>query len=200
MRELKRQGKCDVNHHEPTSQEDLETVYKYFERCTEDNVILQHMVYFDLSLYHLRDLRKEHFAVNKDSAGLRYLYAVQSESTKNHQSDHEDNFSKGRMYEIPGSDLYPLKSYEFYLSKLCNGLDLLFQQPNKLQFMENTFSWYHPVPLGHNTLGNMMATVSGNAQLSCRYTNHCLRATAITILDAANFASRHIMTFFWTQG
>ena len=31
MRELKRQGKCDVNHHEPTSQEDLETVYKYFE-------------------------------------------------------------------------------------------------------------------------------------------------------------------------
>ena len=76
MKEFKHQGKCDVNHHEPTSQEDLETVYKYFERCTEDNVILQHKVYFDLSLYHLRDLRKEHFAVNKDSAGLRYLYYI----------------------------------------------------------------------------------------------------------------------------
>ena len=41
----------------------------------------------------------------------------------------------------------------------------------------------------------MMATISQNAQLSRRYTNHCLRATAITILDAANFASRYIMTF-----
>ena len=122
IKELKHQGKGDVNHHEPISQEDLETVYKYFERCTEDNVILQHKVYFDLSLYlirrgreNLRDLRKEHFAVNKDSAGLRYLYAVQSESTKNHQSDYEDNFSKGRMYEILGSDLCPLKSKGFIL-------------------------------------------------------------------------------------
>ena len=51
-----------------------------------------------------------------------------------------------------------------------------------------------PKPLGHNTIGDLMPTISNKAALSKRYTNHCLRATAITILDDGNFASRHNMT------
>ena len=38
-----------------------------------------------------------------------------------------------------------------------------------------------------------MPEISRKAELSRRYTNHCLRSTAITILDDNNFASRHIM-------
>ena len=38
-----------------------------------------------------------------------------------------------------------------------------------------------------------MPEISRKAELSRPYTNHCLRSTAITILDDNNFASRHIM-------
>ena len=53
--------------------------------------------------------------------------------------------------------------------------------------------WYFPSPMGHNCIGELMPEISRRASLSKRYTNHCLRSTAITILDDQNFASRHIM-------
>ena len=48
--------------------------------------------------------------------------------------------------------------------------------------------------MGHNTVESLMNKISESAQLSQKYTNHSLRATAVHILDAANFPSRHIMT------
>ncbi len=39
----------------------------------------------------------------------------------------------------------------------------------------------------------MMATISGVAGLSKRYTNHCIRTSATCILDRAGFEARHIM-------
>ena len=49
------------------------------------------------------------------------------------------------------------------------------------------------MPLGHNTVGTMMSKISEKAGLSRKYTNHSLRATAVNILDKAQFTSRHIM-------
>lgn len=70
----------------------------------------------------------------------------------------------------------------------------LFQVPKRsVQFGDDV--WFEATALGPNTLGGMMAVISEQAQLSQRYTNHCLRATAITIFDDAGYASRHIMTF-----
>ena len=56
----------------------------------------------------------------------------------------------------------------------------------------NSMIWYANQPLGHNTLGSMMATISEKAGLSKRYTNHSLRSTTVHILDSNEFASRHI--------
>ena len=48
--------------------------------------------------------------------------------------------------------------------------------------------------VGKNKLGCMMSEFSKIAKLSKKYTKHCIRATAITALDQAGFAPRHIMS------
>ena len=42
------------------------------------------------------------------------------------------------------------------------------------------------------TLGNMMREISAKAMLSKVYTNHCVRATAITLWSEAGLSDRHI--------
>ena len=53
--------------------------------------------------------------------------------------------------------------------------------------------WYENRPLGVNKLGEMMKTVSVGAKLSRIYTNHSVRASAITMLSDAYVPDRHIM-------
>jgi len=97
-----------------------------------------------------------------------------------------------RMYET-GTDMCPLKSYRKYLSKRNTACDALFQTPRDA-FNDSDGVWYEKRPLGKNKLGCMMSEISKIAKLSKKYTNHCIRATAITALDQAGFASRHIMS------
>ena len=53
--------------------------------------------------------------------------------------------------------------------------------------------WYHNRSLGLNKLGDMMKIISVGAELSQIYTNHSVRASAITLLSDANVLDRHIM-------
>ena len=52
--------------------------------------------------------------------------------------------------------------------------------------------WYDNIPVGHNTLGEKMKVISIQSKLSKVYTNHCIRATCISILDEAGISDRHI--------
>ena len=47
--------------------------------------------------------------------------------------------------------------------------------------------------VGERTLGEKMKTISREAKISKCYTNHSIRATAVTILDKSGFEARHIM-------
>lgn len=47
--------------------------------------------------------------------------------------------------------------------------------------------------VGEHTLGEKMKNISREAKLSKCYTNHSIRATAVTILDKSGFEARHIM-------
>ena len=38
-----------------------------------------------------------------------------------------------------------------------------------------------------------MTSISKERKLSQKYTNHCIRATAVPVLDECNFEARHIM-------
>ena len=56
---------------------------------------------------------------------------------------------------------------------------------------------YPPSPenmvIGERTFGEKMKNISREGNLSKSYTNHSIRATAVTILDKSGFEARHIM-------
>lgn len=138
----------------------------------------------------LRELTIHHFQVATDSAGVKYVYQCKDMATKNHQDD--ENRALGRMYQIQSDDC-PVRSFELYMSKLNPNSEVLFQVPRRY-FKVADDTWYEGKPIGKNNLGDMMPRISKSADLSRRYTNHCLRGTAITVLDTHQFASRHIMS------
>ena len=89
---------------------------------------------------------------------------------------------------------FPVKAFELYLSKLNPSLDSLWQRPKAFDnFNESDSVWYCNAPLGKNTLGSLMKTISVEYKLSKVYTNHCIRSTAVSVLDNNNFQARQIM-------
>lgn len=55
-----------------------------------------------------------------------------------------------------------------------------------------TGPWFANVPMAHNTLSDMMPQRSVRADLSRRYTNHCVRASVIMDLKDAVYANREV--------
>ena len=67
---------------------------------------------------------------------------------------------------------------------------VLFQRPNLNNRMSGKL--YCNLRIGKNTLATMMKTISEAAGLSRKYTNHCLRVTAIPVLNAQGVGDRDI--------
>ena len=84
------------------------------------------------------------------------------------------------MYEN-STPLDPVGSFEFYLSRLHPSCQALFQTPNH-HFKKAESRWFRNEPLGKNTIAKLMENISSKADLSERYTNHCIRASTITAL------------------
>ena len=198
--DLKRNGLAKVNHHPDIAADDLHKLYSNFNLDTPKS--LQQKVLFDI-LFHLvrrgrenlRQQSKDSFKVAIDSQNRKYVYQAIDELDKNHREkdDPSDSTTDGRMYEQPG-ELCPVKSFQLYLSKLHPELDSLWQRPKEAVPTDSTDNvWYCKVPVGKNTLGNFMKNISRAAGLSKEYTNHSIRATAVTLLDHSNFEARHIM-------
>jgi hypothetical protein len=97
------------------------------------------------------------------------------------------------MFELPGNPKCPVSTFLKYREKLNADCTCFWQKPKPSVVAEDV-CWYYNAPLGKNTLGNKMKCISLSAGLSPVYTNHCLRATSVTILDNAGFAARDIMT------
>lgn len=161
---------------------------------------LQRKCLFDVLFYlvrrgreNLREQTKETFAFGVDSQQRRFVYQAIDELDKNHRETDKSSVSTtdGRMYEQPGP-LCPVRSFEKYLSKLHPELQALWQRP-KPAAAANKTSWYSNARLAKNTLGSFMKDVSKEAGLSKEYTNHSVRATAVTVLDHCNVEARHIM-------
>lgn len=116
-----------------------------------------------------------------------------SEMTKNHQGIQREVQDKTvRMYAT-NTTMCPVKSLRLYLDKRNQKCDAFFQKPRDSYLQEDS-CWYEKRPLGKNKLGQMMSELSKFANLSEMYTNHCIRATAITALSNAGFEARQIMT------
>ena len=85
-----------------------------------------------------------------------------------------------------------LNCLRVYLQKLNPRCEALFQYPKRAATQEDQV-WYDNKPLGVHKLGVMMKDLSKLASLSKIYTNHSVRATAITLWSNAQVPSRHIM-------
>ena len=195
--DLKRQGLAKVEHKPPICEEDLKKVYESGVFCLNDPEKLQNKVFFEVMLYfcrrgkqNLRQLKKTDFSFNTDGTGARYVCKTTDELTKNHRED-DEGFDGGVMYEKPGLNC-PVASFELYLSNLNPLNEFLFQRPKRnVSISENV--WYDNMVIGERTLGEKMKNISREGNLSKCYTNHSIRATAVTILDKSGFEARHIM-------
>ena len=96
-----------------------------------------------------------------------------------------------RMYETNHpNDGY--RALRLYVSKLNSRCEAFFQYPKKSITADDAV-WYDAKPLGVNKLDIMMKSISEAANLSKIYTNHSVRATAITLWSNAGVPNRHIM-------
>jgi hypothetical protein len=141
----------------------------------------------------LRELKVSDFEISRDETGRQYVWKKTSEQTKNHTGITNENEGEGaRMYET-GTKMCPVRSFEKYLGKRNPACDAFYQHPRG-SFLDSDDSWYERKPLGKNTIGDLMATLSKEAGLSATYTNHCVRATTITVLNDAGFKDRAIVS------
>ena len=109
--------------------------------------------------------------------------------------DDQDDESNGKIFERPGSKRCPVKLISKYLAHLNPQSSNLFQKPRSPCKSFNPVKdevWYCAVPLGHNSLENMLRNMTSRAGIQPYLTTHSIRATTVTVLSAANYESRHI--------
>ena len=175
---------------------DLQKLRKFNAFNTNKADELQQKVWWDLHFNFARrgrendrHMTKETFKINTDSFGKEYIELTHNEFTKNHRGDDSDEIHP-RCY-ANDSPMCPVTSFTKYISKLNVKNDCLWQRP-KRKYTESTPEWYANVAVGVNTLGDMMKQISKRLELSKIFTNHSVRATAITVLSNAGIEARHI--------
>ena len=115
---------------------------------------------------------------------------IYHELDKNHADlSAESEETNKRMYAMDDEEDCPVKSLKLYLSKLNPACKSLFQRPN---IASNPAQWYDRVPVGKVTLGEYMGKLSLEAGCSQRYTNHCIRASTITVLKHSGISESDI--------
>ena len=195
--ELKRQGLAKVQHTPPICEEDLKKLYESDVFNQNSPETLQNKVFFEVMLYfcrrgrqNLRELKKTDFSFSTDGKGAKYVCKTTDELTKNRR-ENDEGFEGGVMFEKPGPHC-PVASFERYIQHLNPSNEFLFQRPKKNAGISDQV-WYDNMVVGERLLGEKMKRISREAKLSKGYTNHSIRATAVTILDKSGFEARHIM-------
>ena len=126
-------------------------------------------------------MTKKSFVIKTDENGQEYIIKDVDEMTKNHREhDPED---EGGIICATGRKDCPVNSFKKYLSKLNPKGQTLFQRPKSVSaFVPGVETWYDAQVIGIKSLENFMKRISEDASLSKVYTNHCIRATCITLI------------------
>ena len=159
---------------------------------------LQDKVFIDIVLQFarhgregLRELTKHSFVINRDAAGRLYATPAYNEQQKNHNGQNPKVHDPRKvMYEQAGDPKCPVKALQMCLSKLHPDCEAFFQRPKSKYSRDGI--WYDNVPVGKNLLSSKMSRISREAGCSEVYTNHCLRATATTVLAHAGIEHNDI--------
>ena len=195
LKNMKQQGEESVKHKPCIENEDLRRLKESAVMSPSTPQGLLNNVWFHITLYFCRrgrggqrNLKKSSFVFLQDENGKRYATMAHDEASKNHQGGLSDNtvsFEKlGRMYqtEHPNDGYNALR---LYLEKLNPECSAFFQYPKRSWKRPQEGVWFENRCLGVNKLGDMMKILSKAANLSKIYTNHSVRATAITLWSDA---------------
>ena len=200
IKNLKRNSKENVSQKPAIEEEDLQKL-KSSEVLSLSPLSSLRNVWFHVVLFFCRrglegqrSLTANSFKFKTDVAGRNYATMSHNELSKNHPGglkDVESTEKEARMYETEDQgDGY--KAFKLYLKKVNPKCTAFFQYPKK-NSMALDAVWYEARPLGINSLVKMMKTISKEARLSKVYTNHCVRATAITLWSNPGISNHHIM-------
>ena len=202
IKNLKQRGKENIQHKPPIAIQDLQKLKVSTTLSPSCPIGLLRNVWFHVSIYWCRrgregqrSLTPSSFKFEIDEDGRRYATMAHDEASKNHQGGLRDvqSFEKeGRMYRTEAAN-DGHDALRLYISKLNPKCTAFFQFPKRNWSGEADVVWYENRPLGVNKLASMMKEISLSAQLTKTYTNHSIRATAITLWSDAGLANRHIM-------
>lgn len=213
IKSLRRQGKIGgVVHKNPITKEQIE---KLFEKqqlgpaASKCPAQLLRTCWFYITFYfgkrgreNQRQMKTNLLVLRRTPHGKLY-FELQRDvpgsvmATKNHQgglNDEEDE-SDAKMFEVRESPRCPVKTVSNYISHLNPASDVLFQKPrcDSSKFNPDIDNvWFCNLPLGVNSLTNMMRAMSMTANINPPLTNHCVRATSVTVLSNADVETRHI--------
>ena len=197
--QLKKDGQAKVQHKPPLLDDDLKKLYESGVFNSDHPKTLLIKVFFEIMLcfcrrgrQNLRRLKKTDFEVHTDATGAKFVTKVRDEITKNHREDDEAE-EGGVMYAQTEGVWCPVASFEKCLEHLNPKNEFLFQRPKK-EVSSDAVVWNDNMVVGERLLGDTMKRISKEANLSRIYSNHSIRATAVTILDKSGFEARHIMT------
>lgn len=173
---LKGIGKT-ITHKQPISIADLRKMYDSNVLGTGNPLALLRKVWFEITLHFCHKgsepqekLTRTSFQVFRDHNYRAYISRCPGSKSGN-------DTDEIRMYET-GGELCPVQSYQAYCQKLHPLQGRLFQQPRRKSTPTSPM-WYGKAPIGEKALQQMMANISVAAKLSKRYTNHCVRTTAL---------------------
>ena len=112
--------------------------------------------------------------------GSEYAQLAYHEFDKKHAEidQRQSDETNKRMYAEPGKTDCPVSSLKHYISHLHPDQDAFFQRPSQTTHGR----WYDNVPVGKCSLGSFMKNLSKDAGLAVVYTNHCARASTVTVL------------------
>lgn len=188
---LKRQGEENVTHKPAIESEDLMKLKTLPTIALSNPLAFLRNVWFQVVLVFCqrgregqRQLKKTRFKFEVDASGRRFVTMAHDEAKKNYPggvSDVPSSEKLARIYETPEeNDGY--KALKFYMAKLNPQCDAFFQYPRKnSKWNYDDEVWFDARPIGGNKLNGMMKIISEEAKLSKMYTNHRVRATAITL-------------------
>lgn len=197
----RRAGKENVKHKAIIVQRDMQKIKTSAYLAMDNPNGLLRRTWFFVTLYWCRrgregqrTLRSDSFKFCQDENGREYAVMTHDEATKNHpggENSKPSDEKETRMYSTETPD-DAFASLKLYVSKLNPKCKAFFQHP-RANFAFDDAVWYENKPIGVNKLGDMMKSISIGAELSQVYTNHSVRASAITLLSNANVPDRHIM-------
>ncbi|MEL7309423.1 MAG: DUF3504 domain-containing protein, partial [Pseudomonadota bacterium] len=180
---------------------DLEKIRRYFDRSSP--ISLQHEVWYNLVYYFgfrgretISQLKMNSLSLETDETGRRFLFINHQTLSKNvkaslSQKEFED-IKIVRMYDAPDNvSSCPVAAFLAYKSRCSPTNNFLFPRPLKKWYSK--VMWYsEKSKMGKDSIGEFMKSISIAAGLEKMYTNHCVRVTVVSELNAQGFSSAQI--------